>query len=530
MEDVRQRMRRKRAFHEFEAVSAPSSSTVVVPGITVRLRSAADVISRDEGEDIPSASLRQQVLRQLYHPPVAAAVGGGGNAVDISHLASCPTFLQFGAQSMRVDQETLRALVRHGYTADIDWRRLSMPERLCIIESVLSFPGGTSSFEPSRFINSLAVFNYNDPREVFALYVFIVEGGVRALIQQATVARAQARMITSAAGMASATAAEEEEVAATITDAVTRAYTDAVRHMLDEDNMPQKVEEMLALAYERWQEDDNQVQRALYQEFVQRLGAAVAERCVFASAEPVIQHLQRYAAEVFSPYRHHVIMEPSQQQQQRRNRRITAGELRALRQTRELTEKLHVECSPESTQQRRITQRYQKSLELVDYVAAQTIDFLLQVPGVSIYAIAVQRDNYGEQQVLMTTAVQRVQDVPVNWDILVVTFATTVDACQEASQLISQTLSPWLWQQYVRAGHPVEVAPGTATSLVGPAIVCYRQQAVRVIQVPAYATVRDYLAAQMTGEEGNVPQLSVVRALQRINFATQEWREKWCST
>lgn len=488
MADIQRRLRRKRAYNEFEETAAP---TIVVPGIEFQLRQSTETVPIDEGNDIPSTALRQQMQQRIQQQQMNIPI-------DVSNATSCPTFLDFGAQTMRVDTETLRALVRYGYTVDIDWRRLTLPERMCIIESLLRFPQ-MPAFDASRFVGSLAVFNYNDPRDVMAFYIFAGEGALQELSQRTQNPR--------------------------LVNDVIELLGQATKNMLLNDT-PERVEHLLALAYARWHDA---AYMPLYQSLVQQLAALLSDQCV-ADPEDLLTFLRQYETQAFAPaYAAGVDAGGGG---------AAAASLRQYARTRELTSQIRLECSLERVEQRRLERRITELKQLVQFSAAQAIQFILQVPYVSLYALVPSAPDADASSPSSSSyrvvQITRVEDLPSVWNSLIMTITDPSLSdniiCERTSQLLSQTLTPWMWQRYIPRGQPVVNMITTSSlsspQIVGPAIVCNRDESVAIIQDPIHRSLREYLIALMNGQD--VPQLTLVRALQHVNYLTNQWRQRHC--
>jgi len=514
LNDQQRRQKRKRAYHEYEEMTMPSS-TYTIPGTQFQLRSVTEVLPVDEVEDIPPQNLRNAALAHQHE------------TVNVTEATSCPTFIPFGAQTARADQETLRALVRYGYTADIDWKRLSLPERLCIVESLLRFPT-MPAFDVSRFMSSLNVFNYNNPTEVFALYVFVAEGLLRQLAE-----RTQNVDI-------------ENEVTSNILLYVTQQM---LQSGMD------KAVQLLILGYERWHSNNNN-NLALYHRLVEHLALILSQQCLIAP-DLMLQFLNQLETDAFAPASNAYYYQ-KQQQTMSQNMMITDTDAeqesiaRILWQhprTHELTAELSIECSTDRVQQRRVAQIVQFSME-------QAIQYALQIPFVQILAV-IRSDNLDvlKRQIspssqqsrsgtgvvtiengignnhnndLTVVPIQQGDSIPVDWEYIVLRMVdpnlSTQEACQRAAQIISQTLTPWMWQQFVSADRPVF---SFIPDLIGyPAMVSNRQQSMAIMSEPMHHALKDYLFALMTDQ--NILQTVMVRAQHHVQFLTAQWKQNHC--
>lgn len=508
LEDQQRRQRRKRAYHEYEEMSMiPTASTYTVPGTQFQLRSATHILPVDEIEDIPPPSLRE------------AAVAHQRETINVTEATACPTFIPFGAQTARADQETLRALVQFGYTADIEWKRLSLPERLCIVESLLRFPT-MPAFDVSAFMSSLDVFQFHSPSELFALYVFVAEGLLNQLAER-----------TQSMNM------ESEVTSNKLLYATEQMLTGGVS----------KAIELLALGYERWHTNDNGL--VLYHRLVEHMALILSQQCLIAP-DVMLQFLNLLETDAFAPALTAYYRQKQQQQQQPSLVQNRVGHTDSIAQlvleyprTRELTTQLSIECSADRVQQRRVAQIVQFSME-------QAIQYALQIPFVQVFAIVtpdqsnnnnstVQRQqssptmignssNYNNTANVNIVPIQQGTPLPINWEYVVLRMTepnlSTQEACQRATQIISQTLTPWMWQQFVPADRPIF---SFLPDMIGyPAMVSNRQQSMAIISDDIHNALKDYLFGLMTNQ--NVSQMVMVRAQRHVQFLTAQWKQSHC--
>lgn len=193
-----QRKSRKRGFAAFEETSAQtyvrdrlsstSNQADESASVVFQLRGALERMYLHNGansiDEIPADDLRG-------HAQVLAMQQQGGNLSSASTTVpvqtTCPlvSSVSNAAQTARSDNETLRSLTRFGYTEDIDWRRFTIPERLCIVESVSNYET-MSKFNIPRFLESFQVANVSDPLQLFSLYNFVIQSNELLKLQQKT--------------------------------------------------------------------------------------------------------------------------------------------------------------------------------------------------------------------------------------------------------------------------------------------------------------------------------------------------------